>query len=161
MIDDDFDDERDEGTATNAARYRTQEMDFMLPAGFIDQTVNMFVTTTTGASEYTVVINRAALDEGQELEGYVDAQVAMLRKSVARYDLRLRETIEVGRQPAISLESSWVQNNVPIEQRQVLVEHARIVLMLTLTARDTIKPQWWRAFDDLLDSIRFHDQAAE
>jgi hypothetical protein len=155
------DDAHDEGTAAHVVRYRTQEMDFMLPAGLADQTVNMFVTSTTGASEYTVVINRAPLEQGQGLEGYVDAQVATLRKSVARYDLKLRETIEVGGRPAISLESSWAQNNVPIEQRQVVVVHGRAVMMLTLTARDTIRPGWWRAFDDLLESIRFRDGAGE
>jgi hypothetical protein len=151
----DDDDSQDEGTATHVVRYRTQEMDFMLPAGLVDQTVNMFVTSSAGPSDYTVVINRSPLDAGQGLEGYVDAQVASLRRSVARYDLRLREAIEVGGRPAISLESRWAQNDVPIEQRQVVVEHGRMVLMLTLTARETIKPRWWRAFDELLESIRF------
>jgi hypothetical protein len=157
----DDDDLQDEGIAAHVVRYRTQEMDFMVPAGLADQTVNMFVTSTSGASEYTVVINRAPLELGQSLEGYVDVQVATLRKSVARYDLKLRETIAVGGRPGISLESSWAQNNVPIEQRQVVVEHGRTVLMLTLTARETIRPGWWRAFDDLLESIRFHGGAGE
>lgn len=151
----DLDDFEDEGTATSVVRYRTQEMDFMLPAGLVDQTVNMFVTTTSGPSEYTMVINRASLEPNQDLEAYVDAQVAALRRSVARYDLRLREEIEVGGRPAFSLESRWAQNNVPIEQRQVVVEHGRTVLMLTLTARDEIRPTWWRAFDELLESVRF------
>lgn len=147
----------EEQESDEIVRYRTQEMDLELPTALVDQSVNVFVTTTKGPSDYTVVINRAPLERGQDLQGYVDEQVGMLRKSVARYDLRLRDDTEVDGKDAISLESSWVQNNVPIEQRQVVIGLGDRVIMLTLTAQGSIRPIWWRAFDDLLESIRFRE----
>lgn len=154
------DDEKNDGSVgaeEGARRYHMQEMELMLPSELVDQTVNVFVITPDGPSDYTVVINRAALEEGGTLERYVDEQVTTLRKSVARFDLRLRETIEVGGREAISLESQWAQDNVPIEQRQVVVGLGGRVLMLTLTAKGRIRPKWWRAFEEMLESISFRD----
>jgi hypothetical protein len=140
--------------------YVTNELTLQLPDGLKDRTINIFALADDTSSEFSLVLTREQLQEGERLESFVDRQTRLLSERLHEFCLLRRSELLLDQSPAIQTDYRWLSQNGLLHQRQVVLlakkraASDRLVLMLTATFPERPLPAWEAEFTALLGSLR-------
>ncbi|GLU35883.1 DcrB-related protein [Trinickia caryophylli] len=113
--------------------YRIQEGTLSIPEEWIDKTMNVFVSASTGTEGVSFVVTRESLPWGMRFDEYTANEVQKLAKQMPDYQLIGGEPAEVNGRAAYTHEYRWKNNGMPLHQLLTMVEYGKRVLMLTFT----------------------------
>lgn len=138
--------------------YQMNEASFDLPAGWRDQSVNIFVV---GGPEppmhLSVVISRDRLKEGLELVDHIEKQLADIGKKLRNFRVLGKRQLEIEGVAALEAELTWVAEQTPMHQRQIYLQSGSRVLIVTATAPIKIADEHNEQLDAMLGTLRFED----
>jgi hypothetical protein len=106
------------------------EIRFEAPETWIDASVLSLVSPEEGPLRANVLVTRDALGEGEDLAGYVEEQIAELRKKLKAWTLIRREMTEDGMVIEYTFKS---QENRVIRQRQLYRGRGDTVYAVSMT----------------------------
>ena len=144
--------------------YRMHEAEVVLPSGWQDQSINIFVSGSdpfdlqSVAGECSVVVTRAPRPAEQNLYGFVSAQVKELTRALPQFRLIQQLSLQLGDTPAEQAEYVWSGENGPMRQMQTCVFAAQTVLTLTATTREALWPRYEFQIQSLLYSLQVSRQ---
>jgi hypothetical protein len=142
------------------ALYRANDFSLDLPADLKDKTVHIFSLTDDQPSEFSLVIARDSLHDGEDLAGYLTRQRALFTRKLPGFELLQDREVLVDGRPGVEADHAWRAAEGRMHQRQVaLVAEDRRggrpqVLLFTATCKDTISVRWERAFAEMVKTIR-------
>lgn len=131
--------------------YRTDELSFDLPEGFLDNSVHVFSKANEGIS---VTIARARSGEAS-IEDLATGALAQLSKVVPGLRVREQRDSEIGHLPAFEARVEGVVGKDPIYQRQAHVDWFGTHLLVSVTAAQRNVGQCNDIADAVLSSFRF------
>jgi len=109
--------------AENLSRYQTNELSFVRPAGFLDQTFHIFSQTETGPSPFSIVIGRSRISGEDTLEELTQRLQREMEHSLSEFKLIGLQEGGVDNLPARAIEYSWKQQGKTLQQIQILFLH--------------------------------------
>ncbi|EYF02666.1 DcrB-related protein [Chondromyces apiculatus] len=138
------------------ALYEADEVSFEVPDGYVDRSMNMFISPSQGprGQPISVVITRDPRTE----ETVRDQAIRLLKDVVAALPggkLLGQRDREVGAQPAREARLQAVQQRVPTYARQTYVGHYGTLLTITVTSPRGAAQQCDAQTERLLGSMRF------
>ncbi|MFP6562279.1 DUF1795 domain-containing protein [Paraburkholderia sp. B3] len=113
--------------------YQMQEGTLSLPPEWLDKTMNVFVSASTGTEGVSFVITRERLPWGMRFEEYTAGEARKLEKQVPGYEFVAASESQVSGRKASVHDFKWLNNGSPVQQLITMVEHGKQVLMLTFT----------------------------
>jgi hypothetical protein len=134
--------------------YTIDEACFQIPEGWGDSSVNVFSPSGKLPGDFSFVISRDSLEDGQGLASYVDGQVGELSAVLSQYRLIRKSDMTVDGLPAISTEFTWNVQEKAMAQRQTYVATGRQVLVITATTIDKFSQDYKLIVDRILSSFR-------
>ena len=147
--------------------YFTNEASFNLPPELHDKTFQIFTVTADGPSEFTVVISRNALSDGENLAVIAERLPRELKAKIPTCQIRYAKLGRLGAEPAFFLEYSFVEQGSLLLQRQFCLIYAgtdRDPLLLQVTgtglvnaARPVWKPEWDAMYQRISSTLRLRD----
>jgi hypothetical protein len=135
--------------------YHINEGTFDVPAEWPDQTLNIFPSDDSGASECNLVISRDPVMDGEDVAGYVERQLKEMGKALPRLRLLGNEELELDGEPARRVEVSWLGEQGSLRQSQVCAVREGRALVLTLTVPERLYLKHSGKLDEVLESFRF------
>ena len=138
--------------------YQLQEGSIVLPEGFQDRTVNMFVLGASIPAPLSITISRDMLLPAEELKAYVDRQVKMLASKLRGYTLLGKKSVElssIAPIEGIQIDAYYMTDGRPFYQRQAafLIEPGRAIIFST-TAQADFSSEQNQNWADLLASFQ-------
>lgn len=121
--------------------YQLQEGSIILPEGFQDRTVNMFVLGTTIPAPLNVTVSRDNMLPAEDLNTYIDRQIKLIAS-------KLRGYTSLGKKPAtlsaqqplagIQIDGYYMDGGRPYYQRQAgfEIQPGRILVFSTTSQTD-------------------------
>lgn len=101
------------------------------------------------------LVTRDTLDDGDDLDAYVDREAAKLARRLPRFALTARQTRDAGGARAIELAFTWADGMRAVSQRQLYVATpSRRVAALTVTTASEAAERHGAAIDALFASVR-------
>ncbi len=149
--------------------YRLNEGEIIIPDSAQDQSLNIFAMTTGQPPsafgpgrppEFSFVISRQPLGEGQNAHTYTDQQLKGLPQALRGFQLIERGAASLGGQVAATLEFTWQSDQGPMHQRQAIIACApvdggpAVALTLTGTTRDSLRDKYRDEFNRLIYSFK-------
>lgn len=137
------------------AVFHANEFLVNLPDALKDKTINMFTLTDEGPSELSVVVSRDRY-KSDDLEAYIERQVAGLLPRMPLFKVVKREKMTVDKHPAVLLDCTWQSPQGKLFQRQVSLYYKPTSHMLLITAscKDPWKPKYESLFNEFLSNFR-------
>ena len=135
--------------------YETDEITFEVPEGYVDKSMNIFVTppSATRSAPLSIVIMR-----DPRTDEPVGEQASKLLKDVPKVlgsKVLGQRDRAVGSLPAREARIHGQQYNVPTYTRQILVGYYATLLSIAVTAPRAASAQCDALTERLLDSMRF------
>jgi hypothetical protein len=139
--------------------YQTNELTFELPQGLKDKSMNIFTLHDDGPSEFSMVISRVPLHEGQTLADYTALQVQEMQKKMPAFSLLAQSQRQVAGEPAAFVEFVWRAEAGIMHQRQVsFAPPGRgLVVLITGTCKNRFSPEWEQAFQSVINSMKLQE----
>jgi len=139
--------------------YRTNELEFELPSGLKDKSMNIFTLHDDGPSEFSMVISRVPLHEGQTVADYTKLQVQEMQKKMPGFSLLSQSEKTVGGETGAFLEFLWRADGGIMHQRQVSLAPPgrKLVMIITGTCQNRFSPKWEQAFESVINSINLQE----
>lgn len=143
--------------------YHVHEATFAVPAGWRDQSMNVFrLPGKNGDKDAAIILTRDYDTPLQDAGEYADAQQEAAKKSFPGYRSLGREDTEIGHQPATVVDYQWRSNGAALlRQRQAYVRHQGAMLTLTLSVLATEFARVEAAWNEFLGSFRLVERPAE
>jgi hypothetical protein len=136
--------------------YEIDEATIQLPDEWADQSVNILASSREMPAEFSLVINRDGMEDGEELSDYVARQEKSLRQELPGLSVTRRGDLPIDGRPAVDLELRWTADTGPVRQRQICVAHEPgKVLTLTATAKEPYYAKYQATLDDIVARMRF------
>jgi hypothetical protein len=135
--------------------YETDEILFEVPAGFVDKTINIFVTppSVTRSAPMSIVITRDPRTD--EPVGEQASKILRDAPKVLGFKVLGQRDRSVGSLPAREARVHGQQNNVPTYARQTFVGYYDTLLAIVVTAPRASVAQCDALTERLLESMRF------
>lgn len=141
--------------------YRLNELDFIVPEGWRDGSMNAFVLPQQDGKvggEAALVINRDDTQPYADLHEYADRQMVEAAKRFPEYRLTYRRTIHVDGQLAIELAYAWkVPKEISVRQYQLIMKLDGLFLNFTLSVREQDAAHLEEIWSTVIGSIRLRD----
>ncbi|EGT5186478.1 DUF1795 domain-containing protein [Cronobacter sakazakii] len=105
--------------------YSLYEGNFLTTAPVLDRSVNVLMFRDPDNQEYSLIINRATLDEDQTPEAFCESQMDILRNKLPGFQLEgkmLRHETGPSRLPVVQIANRYLQEGKTIRQVQTLVQ---------------------------------------
>ena len=136
--------------------YRLNEGDFQVPEEWKDTTIHAFVLPGgEGGGAASFVITRDAEAAGSELQAYADQQLVKAAQQLPSYNLVARGASTIAEQPAIQSDYTWLTpEGVSVRQRQACLRHNELILVFTLTARESVFSTYEPVWSQVVGSLR-------
>jgi hypothetical protein len=136
--------------------YSTNELSFDLPSGLKDRSINIFSLKDEGPSEFSLVISRVPLHEGQTVADYTSLQLKEMQAKMPAFVLLERSAKQVSGEAAEFVEFTWKAEAGTMHQRQVsfATPGRGLVLVFTGTCMERFTPEWAKAFDAAVASVK-------
>ncbi|WP_079228072.1 DcrB-related protein [Pseudomonas putida] len=138
--------------------YQLQEGGIVLPEGFQDRTVNMFVLGASVPAPLSITVSRDNLLPGEALKAYVERQVKMLSSKLRSYSLMGTKAVTLSSTAPIEglqIDAYYMNEGRPFYQRQAafLLTPERALIFST-TAQADFSPQQNQDWQNLLASFQ-------
>lgn len=127
--------------------YSMFEGNFQSPPPVIDRSVNIMMFRDPDENEYTIMINRATLENEQDIESFCELQIGELKNKLPGYQQDgklLKNVIGPAKLPVVQIANHYLQDGATVNQVQTVMKlpwHAehnvdeREVIIFTLYAR--------------------------
>ena len=135
--------------------YHINEGSFSIPDHTQDRSVNMLVLNH-GPGGLTLVVTRDLVQEGEQLDGFLQRQLHTLATQVKNFKQQAAVSVSVGaaQLPGVQIATSFKQNNATMYQLQTAIPlGAGAVLVLTLSCASPLTAQQLDYARQLLDSF--------
>jgi len=109
--------------APSPLRYQTNELSFLRPAGFLDQTFHILNQPQTVPSPFSIVIGRSPISDGETLEAIAQRLLREMKDSLGEFELIVFQEGTVDGIPGRAIEYRWQQQDKPLQQIQILFLH--------------------------------------
>ncbi|CAI2537371.1 Uncharacterized conserved protein [Serratia ficaria] len=121
--------------------YELQEGSIVLPTGFQDRTVNMFVLGASIPAPLSITISRDMLLPAEALKAYVDRQIKMLASKLRGYTVLGKKNVLLSTSAPIDgvqIDAYYMTDGRPFYQRQAafLIEPGRAIIFSTTAQAD-------------------------
>lgn len=121
--------------------YELQEGSIVLPTGFQDRTVNMFVLGASVPAPLSITISRDMLLPAESLKSYVDRQIKMLASKLRGYTVLGKKNVSLSTSAPIDgvqIDAYYMTEGRPFYQRQAafLIEPGRAIIFSTTAQAD-------------------------
>ncbi|VVO61852.1 hypothetical protein PS838_00834 [Pseudomonas fluorescens] len=121
--------------------YQLQEGSIVLPEGFQDRTVNMFVLGNSIPAPLNITISRDNMLPAEDLKTYIERQVKLIAAKLRGYTLLSKKPATLSsEQPrsGIQLDAYYMNDGRPVYQRQAAfeIEQGRILVFSTTSQAD-------------------------
>jgi hypothetical protein len=121
--------------------YALQEGSIVLPTGFQDRTVNMFVLGASVPAPLSITISRDMLLPTEALKAYVDRQIKMLASKLRGYTVLGKKSVLLSTSAPIDgvqIDAYYMTDGRPFYQRQAafLIEPGRAIIFSTTAQAD-------------------------
>lgn len=136
-------------------RYRLQESSFELPDGLHDQSVNIFTSSASGPSGFSIVITRGTVDLGSDLAEHVSRELQALERTLVDFRLTYRRQHQVDGRTVEIAGATFSAGDTVVEQHQVFFVDGPRSLTVTASAAGAVSPEQFATFRDLVQSFRF------
>lgn len=121
--------------------YCIQEADMMIPAHWLDQSLNVFkIPATDETQAASFVVSRDANKGERSLQSYVDAQLEQCQEQLTDFVLKKHEYFRYQERDAAWLEYIWKMDKRELYLRQVFYDRGSQVLICTLTTTERDLP---------------------
>ncbi len=125
--------------------YQLQEGSIVLPEGFQDRTVNMFVLGSSVPAPLSITLSRDTLLPNEVLKTYVDRQLILLASKLRGYTLLGRKAALLSAlQPVegVQVDAYYMSDGRPLYQRQAVfpVSEQR-ALVFSVTSQGDFSPE--------------------
>lgn len=143
--------------------YRLHEGEIIVPDNAHDQSLNIFgVTEGQAASalssgqppEFSFVISRQPLPDGQTVHTYTDQQLKGLPQALRGFDLVERSAAPISGQVASMLEFTWQSDQGPMHQRLAILACGPTAVTFTGTTRESLREKYRDTFNRLIYSFK-------
>jgi hypothetical protein len=136
--------------------YQTSDFAVVLPDGLKDITVHAFALGEEGPSEVGIVVAYDRLRRGEDLDGFVERQLAAIARHMPLTRVLRRAETTLDRQPARVVDCTFYPPEGMVFQRQVLAlpRSGDRVVMPSMTCRDKLTPKAEAIFDAFLANFR-------
>ena len=116
--------------------YRIHEADLVVPAGWRDQTMNVFrLPGGNGKKDTSLLITRDPDTQTDDVHQYADAQQEAAKRQFNGYKFLGKQHATIDDEPAAIVDYQWRSNATALlRQRQAFVWHGGSMLVITLTA---------------------------
>lgn len=121
--------------------YELQEGSIVLPTGFQDRTVNMFVLGASVPAPLSITISRDMLLPAEALKSYVDRQIKMLASKLRGYTVLGKKNVSLSTSAhidGVQIDAYYMTEGRPFYQRQAafLIEPGRAIIFSTTAQAD-------------------------
>jgi hypothetical protein len=121
--------------------YQLQEGSIVLPEGFQDRTVNMFVLGNTIPAPLNVTVSRDNMLPAEDLKAYIDRQVKLIASKLRGYTSLGKQSVALSTQQplaGIQVDAYYMNDGRPIYQRQAAfeIEPGRVLVFSTTSQAD-------------------------
>jgi hypothetical protein len=121
--------------------YQLQEGSIVLPEGFQDRTVNMFVLGNSIPAPLNVTVSRDNMLPAEDLKSYIDRQVKLIASKLRGYTLLGKKVATLSTQQplaGIQVDAYYLNDGRPAYQRQAAfeIEPGRILVFSTTSQTD-------------------------
>ena len=137
-------------------KYTLNEGTLELPDEWIDQTMNIFPSSSSTPADFSVVITRDVPFAGESLNDYFERQIKQLPDALPGFKEIRRGKLKVDGRDAVDIEYEWIGQGKKMHIRQVGTIFNGVVMNLTATAMAALFPKHASEFDKILNSIEFN-----
>jgi len=109
--------------APSPPRYQTNELSFLRPAGFLDQTFHILNQPQTALNPFSIVIGRSHISNEETLEAIAQRLLHEMKDSLSEFELIVFQEGMVDGVPGRAIEYRWQQQDKPLQQIQILFLH--------------------------------------
>jgi hypothetical protein len=137
--------------------YHANDFVVGLPDGLKDKSIHVFSLTDEGPSEVGIVVARDHLRSGEDLDGFLDRQLAVIVQRMPLLRLLRREPCVLDGQPARLTECVWFPPEGKTFQRQVAVVSKaapRDVLLASASCKEALSARAEALFTEFLANFR-------
>ncbi|WP_330982233.1 MULTISPECIES: DcrB-related protein [Enterobacterales] len=109
----------------NALSYNLTEGCFLSPLPVIDRTVNILMFRDPDDIEYNIVINRATLDEAQNIDAFCELQIEQLRNKLPGFQMDgklLKSEIGPAKLSVVQISNQYLQDGKTVRQVQSVIK---------------------------------------
>jgi len=110
-------------SAPSPARYQTNELSFLRPVGFLDQTFHILSQPQTVPYPFSIVIGRSHISSEETLEAIAQRVLREMKETLGEFELIVFQEGTIDDMPGRAIEYRWQQQNKPIQQIQILFLH--------------------------------------
>jgi hypothetical protein len=140
--------------------YHVNEFTFDLPQMLKDKSINVFSLSDSEPSDFSLVVTRGPLAEGENITSFTNRQLQHFAKTMPGFELVRQSDTSVSKTaPATFLDFKWTSQGNPVHQWQVAFParekaHERdLVVMVTGTCRGQFTAEWAAMFESAVSSI--------
>jgi len=155
-------------TSPPPPRYLTNELSFVRPEGFVDQTFHVLVQAETQDNPLNIVIGRGRINAKETLESMTQRLLREMEQRLDEFHLiQFQAEQAIDGVPACSVECCWRQQGKRLHQIQILFLHQdeqgeALSLQITATSNNPwgMSAEERQGFARFLSSVRLHHKAA-
>ena len=136
--------------------YRLNEGTLEMPDEWVDQTMNIFPSSSATPADFSVVITRDPALANESLEQYFERQIKQLPDALPGFKEIRRGELKVDDKDAVDIEYNWIGQGKKMHIRQVGLMLDGVVMNITATAVAPHFPKYSADFDKILQSIKFN-----
>lgn len=145
--------------------YILYEGTLLTEAPFYDQSVNVLRFLDPEDKEYTILVNRAYLAEGQDLENFCETQMSFMTNTMPAFAVEGKQlTSEIGpaKLPVTQIANSFYLDGKPMKQVQTMValpyhpvinSEKRNIIIFTLTVENEFTEYQRKHYVQLINSF--------
>jgi hypothetical protein len=141
--------------------YHANEFIFDLPMMLKDKTINVFSLHDTEPGDFSLVVSRGPILEGENISSFTARQIKHFSKSLSGFELlRHIDTVVNQNVPATFLDFKWNSQASTVNQWQLAFlapersQLRELAVLVTATCKDNFTPEWSRVFDSVMQSIQ-------
>ncbi len=134
--------------------YRIDGASFNIPDEWSDKSVNIFSPSGELPGDFSFVITRGSLGDGQNLASYVEQELEGLSKNLLEFRLIRKHETTVDNSLAFNTEFTWKAENKTMVQQQTYVISERDALVLTATTIEKFSREYRRIVENIISSFR-------
>lgn len=134
--------------------YRLNEADIDIPAGWQDQSINIFkLPGAAGAGDASFVVSRDPSQDDLPFADYIERQLKQAEQQLPGFKLLLRGDFVLHGHAASRLDYSWQREGRDLLLRQVFVERKPAVLITTLTTTPNDIKHHEKAWKEVMQTL--------
>lgn len=141
--------------------YHANEFTFDLPVLLKDKTINVFSLDDTEPGDFSLVVSRGPILEGENISSFTARQLKQFAKTLAGFQLLRHVDLVVNQKvPATFLDFKWTSQSSAVNQWQLAflaVEKAQqreVAILVTGTCKDQFTPEWAKIFESVVQTIQ-------